>query len=171
MAAACHQQRVANPDHLRQRIMRVRRQDDVNALDPSGKLVVDAKPVMREQDDQRSALLPCLDDGGLQVFLAYAETPVGNQPAGDAECGEGKRLADNSNLDAAAFDHGIGVEDRILPFIVAHVLGEERTAQCLHQFLDAGFAMREFPVAGHRVGLQQLEAFHHVLPARAVGGQ
>ena len=66
-------QRVVDDYRLRQGIMRVPGQDDIDAVNPAGQLAVHVETVMRQQDDDVGALVA----GGLDVcnhiFLADAE--------------------------------------------------------------------------------------------------
>ncbi len=139
------------------------RQDHVDAADAAGELAVDVEAVMRKQHDQRGAFLARLLDVELEIVLADAERPVRNHPAriGDWRVGQG--LADDRDLDAAALDHRHGVERRLVPLGVAHVLRQERELELPDQFFHALGAERELPVPDHRVRLEQRHAVDHVL--------
>ena len=56
-----------------------------------------------------------------------------------------------------------GLEDRLLPFIVADVLRQERERRLVGDLLDALGAVGEFPMADHGVDLQRRHDVDHVL--------
>ena len=133
-----------------------------------GELAVDVEAVVREQHDELRALAPRLLDIGAHVVLADAERPGRDHPARIGDRRVGKRLPEHGDLHAALLEQLVGVEHRLLPFGVADVLREEREAETVGQFLHPVGAVGELPVAGHGVGLQQLEAVGHVLARGAV---
>ncbi len=136
-----------------------------------GELAVDVEAVMREQHHQLRAALARFFDIGAHVLLADAERPFRHHPAriGDRRIGEG--LAEHGDLHAALLEHLHRLENRLVPFGVAHVEREEREAERLDQLLDARLAIGEFPMAGHGVGLQQRHAVDHVLALAAIGAE
>ena len=163
VAAGRDQQRVADLHRFRQRVVGVAGQDHVDAVDPRGELAVDVEAVVRQEHDELRAFLAHLLDIGAHVVLANAERPVRHHPAriGDRRIRE--RLAEHGDLHAAALEHLVRLEHRLLPVVVADIECEERKVLRLDQLLHPVFAIGEFPVAGHRVGLQELHAVGHVL--------
>ena len=142
--------------------MRVAGEDHVEAGDPARQLAVDVEAVMRQQDDELRAFRAHRVDIGLNLLLADAERPVGHHPAriGDRRVGEG--LADHGDLDPAALEDAIGLEDRLVPFGVADIAAEEGIGKSLDQFLDALRAIGELPMAGHGVRRQRVHDLDHV---------
>jgi hypothetical protein len=167
VAAGGDEHSLADLDHVGQCVMRMRRQQDVDALDAPGELTVDVEAVVGQEHDEPGALLARLDVG-LHVLLANAERPVRHHPArvGDGRVGEG--LADHRDLDATPVDHPHRLEGGLVPLCVADVLSEEGEAEVVGDRLDALRTEREFPVPDHRIGLQELHAIDHVL---ALGDQ
>ena len=163
MAAGGDQQRLADLDDVRQRIVGMRGQDDVDALDARGQLAVDVEAVVRQQHDQRRAVLARLVDIDLDIVLANAEGPIRDHPARIGDRRIGQRLSDHGDAHAAALDHRHGIEGGLVPLGVADVLREERKAELADQLLDPIGAEGELPVPDHGVRLQQRHAVDHVL--------
>ena len=76
------------------------------------------------------------------------------------------------DLDAAPLEELVGFEQfrRLVPFGVKDILAEGREGQTLYKFCHPLAAEREFPVEGHRVGLQPVHHVDHVLRLRVVAG-
>ena len=89
MAAGCDQQGSADFDDVRQRVVSMGGQDDVDALDARSELAVDVEAVVRQQDDERCSVLARLFDIELDIVLTNAERPVRDHPAriGDRSIG------------------------------------------------------------------------------------
>ncbi len=163
VTAGCDEERLADLDHVRQRVVRMGCQNDVDAFEPRGELAVHIEPVVRQQHDQRRAFPARLVDVELQIVLANAEGPARDHPARVCDGRIRERLADHGNTSAATLDHGHGVEGGFIPLRVAHVLREERKAELADDLLDAIGAKRELPMAGHGIRPQHRHRVHHVL--------
>ena len=120
------QQRVADAHGLRQRIVRVGGQDDVDALDAGGQLAVDVEAVVGEQHHHLRALRARAATDRRSSASRMPNDQFGHHPAriGDRRVGEG--LADHGDADAAPLEHAATVEYRLGEVGVAHVAGEER---------------------------------------------
>src|SRR5579872_3098329 len=109
--------------------MGVRRQDDVDTLDAPGELAIDIEAVVRKQDDQLRATPAGLVDLRLDVLFAHAERPVRDHPARIRDRRIGKGLTEHRDLDAAALEHGGGVEGSLVPLGVTDVQAKEGKAE------------------------------------------
>ncbi len=168
MRARRNEQRVADAHGLRQGIVGVGGQDDVDALDAGGELAVDVEAVVREQHHHLRSLPARGRHRPSQLRLADAERPTRHHPArvGDRRVGEG--LADHGNADAASLEHAEGREYRLLEVGVAHVAGKKReprrarSIDAAEQLGDALSAQRELPMSGGGLDAQLLQHGDHV---------
>src|SRR5262249_15742457 len=103
------------------------------------------------------------------IALTYPKRPIGNHPSGMGHRRERECLPENRNSHTAPLEHPVGLEHEFLPFGVSNVEGEHRIAKRLYQFIHPLLAIRELPVTGHAVGLQQFDAIYHVLAFRTIG--
>ena len=99
----------------------------------------------------------------LHIFFADAELPFREHPARIGHRGARQSLSDHGNLRAALLEHLARLEHRLLPFIVADVLREERERGLVSDFLDALGAVGEFPMPDHGVEFQRRHDIDHVL--------
>ncbi|MBA7714624.1 hypothetical protein ES703_123653 [subsurface metagenome] len=163
MRSCRHQHGVADTDEARQGIVGVGSQDDVDALDAPGQLAVDIKTVVGQQHDDGGALRARLLDLLLQLFLANAEFPLRKHPARVGDGRARQRLPDHGDFRAAAIEQLARLEHRLLPFIVANVLGQEGERRFLGDLQHALGAVGELPVPDHRIGLERRLHVDHVL--------
>ncbi|MDB5627232.1 MAG: hypothetical protein JWR73_3034 [Tardiphaga sp.] len=154
---------VADTDQARHRIVRMGGENHVDALDPTRQLAIDIEAIVRQQHDDRCAGRARIIDLLLNVFLANPEFPCRKHPARIGHGGARQRLADDGDLGAAALEHLLRLEDRLLPFVVADVLGEKGKRCLVRDFLDAIRAVGEFPMPDHRVEFQRGHDIDHVL--------
>src|SRR5947209_1727777 len=85
--------------------------------------------------------------------------------------GEREGLAEHGDFDTSLFEHAIGLEDRLVPIGVADIEREEGIAECVDQLLHPSLAISEFPMSGHGVRSEQLQAVNHVLTLGPVGSE
>ena len=69
----CDQQRVIDDDRLRDRVVRMACQDDVDAIDAACELAVDVETVVRKEHDDVGAGFPRFVHMGGNILLADAE--------------------------------------------------------------------------------------------------
>src|SRR5665647_2308632 len=138
--------------------MRVAGEDHVDARYAPGKLAVDVEAVMRQQHNELGAGLANLLDIGADIILTDAKRPVRDQPTriGDRLVREG--LAEHGDLDAALLEHFVRREHRLIPVSYTHLRAHETDSYLVCRLLDPRFAIGEFPMAGHGVGLEQRHA-------------
>ena len=129
------------------------------------------KTVVRQEHDELGTRLARLLDVGAHILLTDAERPLRHQPAGIGDRRIRKRLAEHRDFHAALFEHLHRREGRLIPFGVADIEREKRKTELLDQLPDPRFAVGEFPVAGHGIGLEQGHAVDHVLTLAAVRAQ
>ena len=163
MGAGGHQRRVADANKPGHRVMGMRGQNDVNALDPAGQLAINIKSFVRQQHHDRGARRARVIDLFLQVLFADPEFPVREHPARIGDRGARQRLADHGNPDPAAFKNLAAIEHRLLPFIVANVLRQERERRGVGDLLDPIGAVGELPMADHGFDFQCRQDVEHVL--------
>ena len=127
---------------------------------------------MAEADDAFGTLRAHFVDHGLHVLVADTKGIFGEHPAGIGDRHVGKRLTDHGNLDATAFEELVGREQfcGFVPFGVENILTQRGEGQPLDNLLHTGGPQREFPVEGHRVGLEHVHHVDHVLPFGVVAG-
>jgi len=152
--------------------MGVAAENDVDAGDPARHLLVHVKAVMAQHHDDLGSFGADLVDHGLHVLFADAEGEFGKHPARVGDRHIGKGLADDRDLDATAFEELVGFEQlcRLVPFGVKDVLAQRGKGQAFDQFGDPVGAQGEFPVKGHRIGLQRVHHVDHILPLGVVAG-
>ena len=143
--------------------MGMRGQYDVEPLHAAGELAIDVEAVMRKQHDDRSPVGPRLVDLLLHILFANAELPLREHPARICHCRARQCLADHGDLGATPLEHLAGLEHRLLPFVVANILGQERERRLVGDLLDAVGAIGEFPMADHGIDLQRRHDVDHVL--------
>ena len=152
--------------------MGVAREDHVDALHTASHLLVDVKAVVRENDDQLGAHAAHLVDHFLHPLVTDTEGVFREHPAriGDRQIGES--LTDNSDLDAAALEELVGskVFGRFVPLGVENVLAKRRKGEVCNDIANTVATEGEFPVEGHRVGLERVHDVDHVLPLGVVAG-
>ena len=148
------------------RIVCVAAQNRIDAGDARGHLQVHVHAVVREYHHGLGACGARLVDHLLHAVVVDAEAPVRNHPAWVGNRCVRERLTDDGDRHTVQFADDIGLEHRLAPGRVAHVLGEELDAALevlVDNFLDALGAIGELPVSGHDVHAQQLLGVHHVL--------
>src|SRR5260370_32226096 len=110
-----------------------------------------------------------LVDDLLQLLLADAEGPVGNEVSRIGDRRIRKRLTHNRNRHSVLLSHQVWREDRIAEVSGLDVLCEEGDPPlevAFDDLFDAIGTEREFPMTGHGVDPQQLGRGYHVLTLR-----
>ena len=161
--------RIGHHHRLRNAVVGMAAENDVDPGDARSELEVDVHAVVREQHhDLRSPAADFVCEP-LQALLLDAEFPLGDEPARMGDRRVGKRLADDADRHAGELANGVGFEHRIAEIAGLDVLREEFDLAgkiALHDLLHAGRAVGELPVPGHDVHAQQLLRLDHVLPSR-----
>ena len=159
-------QRLADLNGLRHRVMRMPGQDHVDPRDHAGELAVDVETVVRQKHHHLGAIVARGIHIGLQRFRPDAERPFREHPARIGDRRVGHRLADHRDRHTALLEHRRVFERRFVPLRVEDVGGQERISHLLDEFEEAVLAEGELPVARHRIGLEHLHAVDHVLAVR-----
>ncbi len=169
--AAGDQHGAVHHQRLGKGVVGVGRQDHVDPVDPRRQLAVHVEAVMREQHDDRGALLlPRLRHQLGKAALADAEAEIREHPAGIRDGHVGKRLPDHGDPRPAALEIGHALVGRLVPFRVEDVRAQQREGQRLAHLAHVVAAVGEFPVGGHGVGAQRVHHRHHVAPLGGVRG-
>ena len=158
--------RFANQHGFRKRVVGMAREDDVDAADHAGHLLVDVETVVAEDDNEISPLGAHLVHHLLHSLVANAEGVFREHPARIRDRHVGEGLADDGDFRTAAVEPRIGREGfgRFVPFGIEDVLSQGREADLIDQFQHPVGAKCEFPVEGHGVGLEQAHGVHDILP-------
>ena len=177
--ARADHQRAADLDRLRQPVVSVAAEDDVEAAHARGQLEVDGDPVVAQQHDGIDlAPIPQLVDQRLDLILADAEREIGHEPPRMRHRRVGKRLADDAELDAADLADGARLEHALAPARFGDVLGEELAGEpspaltIAEQLAHALEPVDELPVRGEHLDAQLVRRPQHVVaPAPQRGGR
>jgi hypothetical protein len=167
-SAGGDQQRASDLHGRGQRVVGMRREDDIDALDLARKLAVDIEAVVRQQHHHLGPLPARGGNRSAQRLLADAERPRRHHPARVGDRRVGERLPDHGDGDAALLEHAGGGEHRLLKIGVADVAGKERNArgaglvQSAEQLLDTLSTQRELPVTRRRLHAERLQDGDHV---------
>jgi hypothetical protein len=173
---------IGDGDRLRNGIMGVAAEDDVDAGDAAGELEVDVHAVMRQQHHRIDLV------GGsqavdqlLQFLVADSERPVRREALWMCDRHIGKGLPDHGHataadlLDHRRLEHASRRRIERLGVVERGFLGQEdilRKEFALEAFevcAQRRFAIGEFPMAGHRLDAQQIGSIDHVAALRGVG--
>ena len=167
-----HDDRFTDKCRLWQRIVRVTRQDHVDALNAARHLFVHVETVVRQDDNAFGTHAAHFVDHFLHAFVTNTEGVFREHPTrvGDWHIGEG--LTDDGDFYATTFKELIGCEIfcRFVPFAVKNVLAEGGIGQISDQFTDAVRTQREFPMERHCVRFKEVHGVHHVLTLCVVAG-
>ena len=131
-------------------------EDQIDARDRRGNLLVNVKAVMREQDNNLGTLLTCGINIRLNLVGSDAKGPALNHMARVGNWRVGEMLADDSNIYPTTFEKGGAFKNLLVPFGIEHIAAKEGVSHLFDQLSHPVLAKREFPVADHCVRLQQL---------------
>jgi len=167
--ARVHDERSAHENGLRQGVVGMAAEDDVESMDPCRQLQVDGDAVVREQHDQVDLLVvPQLVDERLDAVFPNAEGEIGHEAPGVGNRGVGKRLTDDPDTNAAHVPDRVGMEDVVPPPGHGHVVGDEVAGEeppaltIAEQLLDTLETVDEFPVRREDVHAELVRHPHHV---------
>ena len=140
VGARGHNDCLAHQHRLWQGVMRMPRQDHVDAGNAPGHLFIYVKAIVAEADNELGPLPTHLVDHGLHVFVTDAKAVFREHPARIGNGHIGKGLTDNGDLDPATFEELVGREyiDRLVPFGIKDVLSERRKGEALDNLLHTG---------------------------------
>ena len=165
VGAGSDEQGIPDPHRLRQRIVGMAGQDDIDAVDARRQLAVDIEAVVAQQHDE-VGLASRRRDRLAHILFSDTERPVFHQVARIGDRRERKGLADHGDAHAAALEIFRAVEDALVPFRVAHIAGQERKFQFL---LDDLFhpvgAVGEFPMRRHDIDTKRVHGADHAAAA------
>src|SRR3954466_12738009 len=174
--------RIFHCDWLRDRIMGMAAEDDVDAGDAACELEIDVHAVMRQQDD-RIDLVGAAQavDMLLEFFLPDAEGPVRREPFGMRDRHVREGLADDRDAMAAELlDHG-GLEHAPRRLVEGggvvecrflaqeNVLRQKLALEAREIVAQRLLAVGEFPMPGHRLDTEQVCGLDHVAALHDVG--
>src|SRR5262249_25013643 len=141
VAPAGDEHRFAHPDDVGPGIVRVRRQNHVDACDALGELAVDVETIVGEQYDEPGPLPACLFDVRPDVLFTDPERPRRDHPARIGYCRERKGLAQHRDFHAPLLERAVGIEYGLVPIRAADIEREEWIAQSIDQLLHSPLAI------------------------------